>query len=82
MTAETFEWNGGLVYERNVGSTNEMMVSSMNILLKVLTQTKTIKIGRGRNIEYRDVLKYGDSAEETIKIIKNTIEYYKNEQSI
>lgn len=82
MTAETFEWNGGLVYERNVGSTNEMMVSSMNILLKVLTQTKTIKIGRGRNIEYRDVLKYGYSTEETIKIIKNTIEYYKNEQSI
>lgn len=76
MRAEKFKWGDGYVYERNVGRSNEMMVESFEILLKVLTQTKTVNVGRGRKAEKRQVPKYPHLDTEVIETIKNSIKYY------
>ena len=76
MRAERFEWEGGYVYERNVGSTNEMMVKSLETMLRVLTQTRTVAVGRGRNVEYREVPKFSNTDDDVIDTIRNSIKYY------
>lgn len=77
MMNRSFEWNGGMVYEKTSGYTNCMMVNRLEIILKVLTQTKTVSVGRGRNVEYRQVPKYPHTDEGIIDTIKNSIKYYK-----
>jgi hypothetical protein len=56
--------------------TNEMMLQKCLLLESIINMGKEVKVGRGKNVEVRKVLKY-DTDQETIQSIKDSIEYYK-----
>lgn len=63
------------IVKRVPGYTNEMMLEDCERMLRVLTQTKEVKIGRGRASTTIKVPKYRVE-KELIDKIKNSIEYY------
>ena len=56
---------------------NEMMWKDCEILKKVVTQTKEVKTGRGRNVEIYQVPKYNTEKSVVERIIRSC-EYYKS----
>lgn len=64
------------IVERSPGYSDEMMVRDCEIMLKVLTKTKTIFYGRGRNRTSMEVPYYRD-IDKVVNRIKKSIEYYK-----
>jgi hypothetical protein len=65
------------IIERKLGLNNEAMLEYCNTLRDILTQTKEVKSGRGKSVEFRMVLKYKDDIETLDRIIKSC-EHYKN----
>ena len=63
--------------ERTLGYSNKAMWDYCEILKKVITQTKQIKVGRGKQIEIINVPKYSTD-KPTVDRIINSCEYYKN----
>jgi len=63
--------------ERTSGYSNKAMWEYCEMLKKVVLQTKTVKSGRGKAIEIREILKY-NTEKEIINKIVNSCEYYKN----
>jgi len=63
--------------ERTLGYSNKAMWDYCETLKKVVTQTKQIKVGRGKQIEILNVPKYSTDKPTVDKII-NSCEYYKN----
>jgi len=63
--------------ERTSGYSNKAMWDYCETLKKVVLQTKTIKSGRGKAIDIREVLKY-DTEKEVIDKIVSSCEHYKN----
>ena len=68
------------ILERRSGYSNEMMHKQCIILQNVVTQTKTIKSGRGKNIESREVPK-DNIPKDILDRINNSVEYYKKQMS-
>ena len=64
------------IIERKLGLNNEAMLEYCNILREILTQTKEVKSGRGKSVEFRRVLKYKNDIEALDRIIKSC-EHYK-----
>ena len=64
------------IVKRSPGYSDEMMVKDCEIMLKVLTKTKTISYGRGRNRTSMEVPYYRD-IDDVVNRIKRSIEYYK-----
>jgi len=62
--------------ERKLGHNNEAMLEYCNTLKDILMQTKEVKSGRGKSVEFRRVLKYKDDIESLNRIIKSC-EHYK-----
>ena len=65
-----------MIIDRKPGYTNEMMVKQLEILERVLSQTKKVKIGRGKKSKIINVLKYPDSVNQ-LETIKLSIKHYK-----
>jgi len=63
------------IVQRVPGYSDEMMLEDCNRMLMVLTQTKDVKVGRGRASTTIKTPKYRVD-EEIIQKIKNSIEYY------
>jgi len=63
------------VVSRFEGYTDSMMVEDCKRMLKVLTQSKEIKVGRGRGATTMSIPKYRVE-KRTIDKLKNSIEYY------
>jgi len=63
------------IVQRVPGYSDEMMIEDCKCMLRVLTQTKEMKIGRGRASTTIRVPKYRVD-DEVIQKIKNSIEYY------
>ncbi len=63
--------------ERTLGYSNKAMWDYCETLKRVVTQTKQIKVGRGKQIEIINVPKYSTDKPTVDKII-NSCEYYKN----
>ena len=63
--------------ERTLGYSNKAMWDYCETLKKIVTQTKQIKVGRGKQIEILNVPKYSTDNPTVDKII-NSCEYYKN----
>ncbi len=63
--------------ERTLGYSNKAMWDYCETLKRVVTQTKQIKVGRGKQIEILNVPKYSTDKPTVDKII-NSCEYYKN----
>ncbi len=68
-----------MIIDRKSGYTNAMMIDNLERLERVLSQTKTIKRGRGRNTKYIQVLKYPDS-KEILRNVRESINHYKKLQ--
>lgn len=68
----------GDIVERTPGYTNQMMIDDCERMLRVLQKTKKIYTGRGRNRVEIEAPFYRDVGE-TIKRIKRSIDYYKDE---
>jgi hypothetical protein len=66
--------------KRRLGYSNEMMYNQCLILQKVVTQTKTLKSGRGKKVESRDIPKYR-IPKDVLDKINNSVEYYKKQMS-
>jgi len=63
--------------ERTLGYSNKAMWDYCETLKSVVLQTKTVKSGRGKAIDTREVLKY-DTDKHIIDKIVNSCEHYKN----
>jgi len=63
--------------ERRLGYSNKAMWESCEILKKIVLKTKTVKSGRGKGVEVREVLKY-KTEQHIIDNVVNSCEYYKN----
>lgn len=63
--------------ERTSGYSNKSMWEYCEILKKVVTQTKEVKVGRGKQVEIIKVAKYETEPHIIDKIVKSC-EYYKN----
>lgn len=63
--------------ERTLGYSNKAMWDYCETLKKVVTQTKQIKVGRGKQIEILNVPKYSTD-KPTVDRIINSCEHYKN----
>lgn len=63
------------IVQRVPGYSDEMMLEDCKRMLRVLTKTREIKIGRGRASTTMKVPKYRVD-DEVIQKIKNSIEYY------
>lgn len=63
------------IVQRVLGYSDEMMLEDCKRMLVVLTQTKDVKIGRGRASTTIKTPKYRVD-EDIIQKIKNSIEYY------
>ena len=68
------------VLEKRLGYSNKMMYEYCILLQKVITQTKTLKSGRGKKIERREILKY-TIPKDILNRINNSVEYYKEQMS-
>jgi hypothetical protein len=64
------------IIERKLGHNNEAMLEYCNTLRDILMQTKEVKSGRGKSVEFRRVLKYKNDIEALDRIIKSC-EHYK-----
>jgi hypothetical protein len=64
------------ILERRVGFSDELMLEHCDLLIKVLSATKTIKVGRGASAQSVQVLKYPEEKNRLDMIIKSR-EYYK-----
>ena len=64
------------IIQRKVGHNNESMLAYCNTLKDILMQTKQVKSGRGKSVEFKRVLKYKDDIETLNRIIKSC-EHYK-----
>ena len=64
------------IIERKLGLNNEAMLEYCNTLRDILMQTKEVKSGRGKSVEFRRVLKYKNDIEALDRIIKSC-EHYK-----
>ena len=56
--------------------TNQMMLDRCLLLKKVISKTKQVKEGRGKNVVVRNKLKYNIGSE-TIARINNSVSYYR-----
>jgi hypothetical protein len=65
------------VISRIPAYSNQMMLERCNKLYRIATQTKQVKVRRGKAYELIDVLKY-KSDEESINKLRNSIDYYQN----
>jgi hypothetical protein len=63
--------------ERKIGYSNQDMVRYCETLLNVVSKTKTVNEGRGKNVTAKDVLKYPDAKKE-IERIQRSCEYYRS----
>jgi len=63
--------------ERRLGYSNKAMWESCEILKRIVLKTKTVKSGRGKGVEIREVLKY-KTEQHIIDNVVNSCEYYKN----
>jgi len=63
------------IVQRVPGCSDETMLEDCKRMLRVLTQTKELKIGRGKNSTTKKIPKYRVD-DEVIQKIKNSIEYY------
>ena len=63
--------------ERIPGYTDKMMLNQLNIVLKVMSKTKMVTSGRGRNAVTTEVPMYRNMAE-PIEKVKRSIEHYEN----
>lgn len=63
------------IVERTPGYTDEMMIDDCECMLKVLSKTKEIFIGRGKNRQSMQVPMYRDN-QKTVDRIKKSIKYY------
>ena len=61
--------------ERIPGYTDEMMLNQLSIVLKVMSKTKLVKSGRGKNIVTTEVPMYSNM-DESIEKVKQGIEHY------
>lgn len=64
------------IVERPPGCSDEMMVRDCEIMLKVLSKSKTLHFGRGKNRSSIQVPYYKND-EMVVDRIKKSIEYYK-----
>ena len=65
--------------ERRPGYTNQMMAQHCQTLINVLNQTEKKTVGRGKNKQEVDILKYKD-VDNKLKEIMNSCEYYKSQK--
>ena len=65
------------IIERKLGLNNEAMLEYCNVLRDILMQTKEVKSGRGKSVEFRRVLKYKNDIEALDRIIKSCEHYQK-----
>lgn len=63
------------IIKRYTGYSNEMMLRQCEILKKVMTSTKEVKTGRGKDIKIEHRLKY-NSEPEVLQRILNSYEHY------
>jgi hypothetical protein len=63
--------------ERIPGYSNKMMLDQLNAVFKVMSKTKMVTSGRGRNVVTKEVPMYRNM-DEPIAEVKNSIEHYKN----
>ena len=70
------DYNGLNVVERTPAYSNLMMLEQCKILYDIVTQTKEIKVGRGKDLVTQKVLKH-PTHKDTIEKLRNSIEYYK-----
>ena len=68
------------VLEKRLGYNNKMMYEYCLTLQNVITQTKPLKSGRGKNTVIRDILKY-DLPKDVLDRINNSVEYYKKQMN-
>ncbi|QDP68143.1 MAG: hypothetical protein Unbinned1473contig1000_21 [Prokaryotic dsDNA virus sp.] len=76
MKPETIETPNGTVYAKESSLSNKLMYKNMCTIQSVVKMTEIKKIGRGKNILRREVLKHNVS-KETVDIIDRSVEYYK-----
>ena len=63
--------------ERIPGYSNKMMLDQLNAVFKVMSKTKMVTSGRGRNVVTKEVPMYRNM-DKPIAEVKNSIEHYKN----
>ena len=63
------------IIERKIGYTDKMMLKDLEISYKVLTQSVTKMVGRGKNRHAVEIKKY-DVPRETLELFKRSIDYY------
>lgn len=68
-----------MIIDRKAGYTNAMMIENLERLERVMSQTKTIKRGRGRNTKNIEIPKYPDS-KKILRNIRESINHYKKLQ--
>ena len=62
------------IIKRKPFYSDEMMIEQLNILLKVMTQTEDVKVGRGKKAAIIKRLKYDEP--EVLDRIKRSIKHY------
>lgn len=69
------------IIERIPGYTDDMMLEWCMHLHRIVTMTKTISVGRGRNIERRAVPKH-NTHPDVVEKIKRSVEHYRNQATM
>lgn len=69
------------IIKRIPGYTDDMMLDWCTLLHRVVSATKTVTVGRGRNVERRAVPKH-NTHPDVVERIKRSLEYYRNQATM